>query len=290
MIVDYISDAHIDFWVKEKDPQKDKFHLQIAEFIDQMLPEDKTKVGDVLILAGDISHYNQQTKQALVEFKKYYKHIFVVFGNHDLYLVSGSQVNKYKAKSEDRLVELKQICEELGAYYLDGNIIEVEGIKFGGAGSWYDLDSNNKINRWKQVMNDANLIYDGYKVQPYGMYQSYSQPSTNWDTQKFWLKEKEKLKKIAKEGCDVFITHIGLNEPTVDDGMNMSYLGDLNNIFYYTSSIELLKESKCKFHIHGHTHDELDYTKEGIKILCNPVGYQSENFGGIPPKIKQFEI
>ena len=288
ILVDVCSDLHIDFWVKEKDPAKNKFNLQITEFVDFLLPIDKSKIGDVLVIAGDSGHYNQQTKAVLIEFKKFYKHILITFGNHCMYLVSGGQVSKYKSVSINRLKELKEICEELDVHYLDGNIVTIEGIKFGGTCSWYDLDTDNKINRWKQVMNDARLIYNGYAVQPYGMYQSYSQPNTNWDTQKFWLEEKEKLENIAKEGCDIFVTHVALVYPP-DSIMDPLYVGSPDNIFYYTDNLDLLKESGCTYHVFGHTHQNLDFELDGINMICNPLGYRHE-YSFREENIKQIEI
>lgn len=208
-----------------------------------------------------------------------------------MYLISNSMVSKYKAKSENRLKELKEICEDLDIHFLDGNIVNIDGIKFGGGCSWYDLPNPQDIQSWENVMNDSRLIYDGYKLQSYGMYQSYSQPSTNWDTQKFWENEKTKLIDIAEKGCDVFVTHVGLNEPTVEEGIDPKYENDPYNIFYYTSNIELLKKSGCKLAIHGHTHQPLDYVKDDIRIVCNALGYKSEyKEGQLITSIKQIEI
>lgn len=288
--IDYISDLHVDFWVTQTNPQHKQFSSQIANLLQIILPEELSKVGDVLIIAGDLGHYNLQTKYLLKELKKVYKDIIVTWGNHDLYLLSNRSISNYKAKSENRLFELKEFCRELEIHYLDGQVITIDGVKFGGTGSWYDLPTPEKIQRWKNVMNDSRKIYNGYAIQPYGMYQNYPQPSTNWDTQKFWLNEKTKLEKIAKEGCDVFISHVGLVYPP-DKELKPMYVGNEDNIFYYTDNLHLLKESSCKVHIHGHTHNNLNYEKDGIKILCNPLGYKSEyREGEIYTKIKQIII
>lgn len=268
---------HIDFWVKQNNPQHPKFKLQIAEFIDILLPVDKTKIGDVLVIAGDIGHYNQQAMFVFIELKKFYKNIIVTWGNHDMYMVSNAIVSKYGAKSINRLKELKEICESLDIHFLDGEVINIDGVKFGGTGSWYNLPTAQDLVTWQKVMNDSNLIYDGYKVNSYGMYQSYSQPSNNWDPQVFYELELVKLKDIAEKGCDVFITHIALHEPTQLQGMTQKYLGDAHNIFYYTENIDLVKKSGAKLHLHGHTHQSLDYLEGEINVICNPLGYPSDN-------------
>jgi len=286
MLVDVISDTHLDFWIKTNNPQHPKFKAQLNDVLNFILPVDKSKIGDVLIIAGDISHSNLQTKHFLVELKKYYKHILIVHGNHCMYLLSNSMISDYKAKSENRLLELKEICDELEVIYLDGQVHEINGIYFGGTCSWYNLPTDLHISRWKQRMNDSRRIYSGYAVQPYGMYMSYSQPSTNWNTQDYYLKQEQKLISIAENKCDVFITHVPLQE-VPDEYMNSSYIGDLDNIFYYTDNLHLVKNSEAKIHVHGHTHQVLDYEKDKIRIICNPLGYPSDK---IKFKMKQFEI
>jgi hypothetical protein len=179
------------------------------------------------------------------------------------------------------------MCDEIGIYFLDGDVIEINGVKFGGTCSWYNLPTSQDISTWKKVMNDSVKIYNGYSKQPYGMYQSYEQPSNNWNTQDFWMKQKAKLIEISQEKCDVFITHVPLNEPTKEEGMADEFIGDPDNIFYYTNNFELLKQSGCSVAIHGHTHQSLDYVKDGIRILCQPLGYPSNNTYNF---VKQIEI
>jgi predicted phosphodiesterase len=69
--------------------------------------------------------------------------------------------------------------------------------------------------------------------------------------------------------------------------MAIEFENDKDNIFYYTDNIELLKKSKCSIYIHGHVHQNFNYKKDGINILCNPFGYPEEE---IINSIKQFQI
>jgi predicted phosphodiesterase len=287
MKINFVSDIHLDFWIKEKDTSTLKFNVKLEDFVFNILQPTPDCKNEILVIAGDTGHYNQQTKALLTMLKGMYKEILIVFGNHDMYLVSNSQVSKYNSKSTNRLQELQEICEELEIYYLDGNVVEIDGVKFGGTGSWYNLTTEWEKDTWNKVMNDSNLIYDGYAVQSYGMYQSYSQPSNNWNPIKFYDKEKAKLIRIAEEKCDVFITHMGLHEPLESEGMAPEYLDDEHNIFYYTNNEELLEKSGCKVHIFGHTHQSLDFDMNGIRMLCNPLGYKSDMTGN---SIKQIEI
>jgi predicted phosphodiesterase len=287
MKINFVSDVHLDFWIKEKNTDSLKFQVKLDNFIKNILQPGKNSQNEILVIAGDLGHYNNQTKGLLVALKKVYKEILVVFGNHEMYLVSNAQVSKYNSKSTNRLEELKEICAEAEVYYLDGDVVEIDGIKFGGTGSWYNLTTEWELDTWNKVMNDSNLIYDGYAVQSYGMYQHYSRPSNNWDPVAFYAKEKVKLQEIADKKCDVFITHIALHEPDESEGMAEEYLNQKENIFYYTENFDLVKKSGASVHIHGHTHQNLDYVKDGVQVICNPLGYPSDNTYNV---IKQIEI
>jgi hypothetical protein len=87
--------------------------------------------------------------------RKIYKKIFVTFGNHDMYLVSNAQRSKYQI-SWNKVKDLKQICECIDTVeFLDGNIIEVDGIKIGGAGMWYDMSYCKNLN-FRTKFNNKN--------------------------------------------------------------------------------------------------------------------------------------
>ena len=123
--IGYISDLHIDFFVSQKD--RNRLQKPIGNYITQIMKPEKS---DVLILAGDLSHYNQQLFELLEQLKEYTNDIFVVHGNHDLYLVSNSQRDRYNLQSENRLKEIQEYCDnDPRLHYLDGNVVNINGIK-----------------------------------------------------------------------------------------------------------------------------------------------------------------
>ena len=137
MKVDILSDLHLDFYYKP--------HLTISEsiasFFKLVFTDDETrKVGDVLIIAGDIGHYNEQNIEVLKIFqKKFYKHIICVLGNHDYYLVDNEAKYTFENNSFKRVEDMRKLInQEKNMYCLDGKVIEIEGIRFGGADGWYD--------------------------------------------------------------------------------------------------------------------------------------------------------
>ncbi len=284
MKISYISDLHLDFYSKSTNPQDHKFSLRIAEFIDKLLPFSRDNLGDVLILAGDHGHYNSQTKELLKQLKEIYKEVIIVSGNHDLYLISDSQRKKYEWESIQRLHELKKDAEELGVHYLDGNVIEIDGVRFGGTAGWYSLPTGKDIEHWKYALNDSNLIYDGYPIGSAYSYGARSKP--DWDTQGYYKEQLQKLKDIAEEGCDVLITHVAQVVPP-NEAIPARFRNDHGNIFYYVDNEDVVKETGCRYYIYGHTHDEQIYNTDGLGVLCNPFGYPAESRG---TRIKTFEI
>ncbi|PXA12944.1 hypothetical protein DD899_13180, partial [Staphylococcus pseudintermedius] len=69
MNISYISDLHIDHWVKHNNNQI-KHEKQVKEFINNLIEKSNLKIKEALVIAGDISHYNKITMWVLEEFSK----------------------------------------------------------------------------------------------------------------------------------------------------------------------------------------------------------------------------
>ena len=285
MKVAFISDSHEDFWISAK-LSGHKLLTTIENFVDEVL---KPKEADILVIAGDTSHYNNQTEMMLryLASKKMYKKIFVTFGNHNLYLVSNSQESKYK-KSWNKVLELKQMCEAIETVeFLDGNIVEVDGVRIGGCSMWYDfsygkkignLDDFQMLQKWKSVMNDANLIKgDDYlgSTNSGGMYSYGKTKHYTFDPLKFFEQEKEKFLKII-EDCDVFVSHFG---PVVPPDIQPHYKNTTTGFYYFDGERYLWADKAPKLYIFGHTHDTFQFQVNNTILACNPLGYKSENTG-----------
>ncbi len=285
MKVAWISDTHTDFWVSGK-LSGHKLLTAIENFVDEVLVP---KEADILIFAGDNSHYNLQNQMMLqyIANKKMYKKIFITFGNHDMYLVSNSQESKYK-KSWNKVLELKEMCEAIDTVeFLDGNIIEVDGVKIGGCGMWYDysygkkianMDDFSMLQKWKATMNDANLIKgddhlglnDTRSMYGYGKMKIYS-----FDPLVFFDNEKEKMLKII-EDCDIFVSHIG---PVVPPDIRPEYKNVVTGFYYFDGERYLWSDKAPKAYIFGHTHDRHEFKVNNTWLFCNPLGYKSEGTG-----------
>ena len=82
-----MSDPHFDNWHEPKNKiNYNKLDLQFKSYI----PSGR---GEILIIAGDLGHFNRQNIEMLIAIKKLYKykHVICVLGNHDYYLSTKDQ-------------------------------------------------------------------------------------------------------------------------------------------------------------------------------------------------------
>ena len=255
----YISDLHIDFYVPSY-RSKRKQEKGIDRLVDSLIPD---KLTDILLIAGDLSHYNYQTIYLLKSLKRYYKHILFTTGNHDLYLVSKNQYKKYNGYSFNRLDELKTYVKDIdGVVYLDGQIIDINGIKFSGCPMWYDGSySKYKFNMtneliaisWKNGMNDSRLIH-----------------GILTHDELF----KKQIKKFRDSVClsDVYISHVG---PVVPKNIPSCYNNHMTGFFYFDGEKYLYNDSP-NIYLFGHTHNVYDFMYNNTRMICNPYGYPHE--------------
>lgn len=291
MKVHYISDLHLDFWIKEMSESK-KMINQIENFIKNI----NFSEADVLIIAGDLGHYFVQKSVFLKIIKRFYKNIIIVSGNHDRYLVSKKQQKKYSWSSDSRVNETKEFCKKIdGLYLLDGEELKIDGVTFAGVGmSWDDSFFNlfkkrNPNNYYPQVttlfnnkMNDSKLIMDGYKPYPINYGYGGKELISSFDPFEFFRKEYKKLQKISSN-VDVMISHYG---PIVPDDIDENYNNPTTTFYYFDGEYELKRISPQKW-VFGHTHKNHDFYINETNLICNPLGYPHEKTN---QKIKCFEI
>ncbi|MFF2532288.1 metallophosphoesterase [Brevibacillus sp. NPDC058079] len=255
---DLISDVHIDFWVNV-DSNPFKMQKKTDAFVDSIVPDRCSKV---LVIAGDMGHYNNQNQLFLKSLKRYYQYIIVVRGNHDLYLVSGQQRKKYKYSSDNRWNEMKEFIKETpGAFVLEGDIVTLDGITFGGTGMWYDYSygiieygktKEEIVQLWRKEMNDSKLIQ--------GL------PDFSEEASRF---------NAIIEKSDVIVTHVGGDWSRLSN--KSRYVQGLTSSFYFFDGSKWMDKLKGKTWCFGHVHDHSDYTHNGCRFINNAKGYPRDN-------------
>ncbi|GAB6549244.1 hypothetical protein bcgnr5378_07810 [Bacillus cereus] len=260
---DVLSDIHLDFWVRYNSNLM-KMEKRIAAFTNSLIPETPSSV---LVIPGDMGHYNIQNLMFVQKLKETYKYILIVAGNHDYYLVSKKQRKRYEHNSMNRWEEMKGIYSEIeGVHVLEGNTITIEDITFGGTGMWYDFSyAMQKMNKsftqiesvWHQEMSDASLI----KGLPTNTFMMFDQ-------------ERSRIERIIDDS-DVIITHVGPDWSKIPH----EYELDITSSFFYFDGSPYFHKLEGKSWVFGHTHVHFDYMKYGCWFINNSLGYPSENIG-----------
>jgi len=283
MFIDILSDLHLDFYFSADTTTEIDAVKSIFDPI--FFDNRKRDTGDVLVIAGDIGHYNHQNIEVLKIFKQeYYKYIVCVLGNHDYYLINDTQKKKYKSNSFNRVKEMRELINsEENMYCLDGTLVEIEGVVFGGFDSWYS--GSYMINKypqrpldysrfsidsiWKSFNNDSRYIYgveyfdDIYNI------------------------ELPKIENIYKK-CDVFISHV--NPSCKDEHISKSFRNQDSNTFFTFNGEKYMILGSMKYWIFGHSHYEIKYDQHGVRCVCNPFGYPFESSYGDDVWIRSIEV
>lgn len=263
MKFDYANDPHVDFYVKH-DANIQKYEKKTRNHALTVLPEQPS---DTLIIGGDVGEYNIQNFFFISELAKYYKRIFIVFGNHDYYLTSTRQEKKYKRSSYRRVEEMKEMYKSLpNVYVLEGDVVEVDGIRIGGLGMWYDfsygqrehgLSYDDVYRLWWKNSTDSKKVRG--IPNPIGLYEnSISQ-----------------LEHVIKNS-DVIVTHMGpdwsLYKLQPDD--RDDFTEHFN--YYFFDGSPYYSSLQGKTWLFGHVHYDLDEVKYGCRFISHAIGYPDQ--------------
>ena len=145
---------------------------------------------------------------------------------------------------------------------LDGDIVEVEGVKIGGAMAWYDGTYNapqaygytDPVAIWKRTMNDANWIR-GYK-----------------DFYDLLIQERPKVEAILD--ADIILTHVCPLAHRI--AFQEEYQYEQSSMFYAFNGEDYLMQTKAKYWIYGHSHGEHEFEIYGTECKMNALGYPGE--------------
>jgi UDP-2,3-diacylglucosamine pyrophosphatase LpxH len=262
---DIISDIHCDLWVKQNQTV-DKF----KRFIEMHI---KPK-SDYIIIAGDLAHDRKHGLMFIEAFKKFYKRIVFVFGNHDYYMTFKEQ-EIYSNFREKIAVYKNELCS-MGVDVLDGTYTIIDGVKIFGCAGWYDFSYIDKfwknipdyeIGRlWSHTMNDANWI-KGLRGDTH--LESFD------NVRALFMSEQEKFYRFDDYiDSDIIVSHVSpVNEPMY---IPEEYRYDKGTAFFCYDGIDVVKNTIAKYWIFGHTHKVIDFELFDTKMICNPLGYRHE--------------
>jgi predicted phosphodiesterase len=248
-------------------------HLQIQSNREYLRQNPIEPVGDVLVLAGDITkmHKSYYSDEIFDYFSKNWKLVIVVPGNHEYYhnndlnainrtvikenlrdnvLLVNNEIVKYE--------DVNFICAVLWSYISPSNMFAVTR----GLSDFYVI--SGKVGRKSMVMNGDwfNRLHSEAKA---------------------FLHDALTTHKGEK---NVVVTHHGptqlINHP--------DFKGSPINQGFIVELYDYIKDFDISHWIYGHTHRNIDKEIEGTQVICNQLGYVSygENFSYKPNKF--FEI
>lgn len=262
MKISILSDLHLDSHL----PVFNLTEAMVRELFD---PIFKTP-ADVLVIAGDLGHYNDQTFLVIKMLREiYFKHIVCVLGNHDYYLSNRMMMDDFNENSFERVNAMRAELNSIdGVHCLNGNVVEIEGIRFGGCDSWYDGQY------WLQILNPhyVKAMFHVRELWKFAMPDSKTiKGIKRFD--EIWEIEKPKIEAVYQQ-CDVMITHV---MPSIDPRhVDENYRHEDTTSYFTFDGEKYVKNTSSKVWIYGHTHTPNDFEWHGVRLICNQLGYPGE--------------
>lgn len=221
--------------------------------------------ADVVVLAGDIHegvHAPMWAREAFPD-----KPIIMVAGNHEFY---GRYWNRNLRKIREKSVEL-------GIHFLENEAVELFGVRFLGCTLWTDYCLYGEERRRESMREALSLMTDFRRIK------LDRKSGENQDWREFrvvklipqltlrrhvqsavWLDQQLAMGDPDKT---VVVTH----HPPLGQSIPEYYQGDKLSPAYASNLTQLVGRSKLW--VHGHVHDNSDYTYGMTRVICNPRGY-----------------
>ncbi len=248
-------------------------HVEFAPFVPDLAAAE---AADVVVLAGDIHTAALGMAWAREAFPA--KPIIYVAGNHEF----------YKQHWDAHLVQLREQAELHGIYFLENEVVTIEGVRFLGATLWTDFEyfgasrRSQNMRLAENTLNDFRLIEvdpspgstscvpipdppckdRARRLTPGHTLERYQQSLA-------WLRAE-----LARGEPDrtVVVTHHFPNKKSCSPKWSND---PLTAIFGSRLPDDILLGARLW--IHGHTHDSCDYrlgdSRRSVRVVCNPRGY-----------------
>ena len=250
MIIEYISDLHVNHWIRFVINQL-KWEERTRKFVRSLFDHAE---GDVLVIAGDISESNNQSVWVLEEASARFKRVYWTYGNHDMYLVSKRDHKRYKGYSHRRVDDLIDRTSHLANVVCLNKVVDVyEGVTFAGDVMWYLPDCEEDWEFLRDVSNDSVCVKDK------------EMRTLENTTRKFNRESLEFLNGLVDRPIDVFVSHVPPLSEVKGEHLNSCYRIDVD-----------LSKFDIGNWLCGHVHIPWFDVVEGTKIRMNPLGYPDQ--------------
>jgi Icc-related predicted phosphoesterase len=210
----------------------------------------------VVVLAGDIHVSSQGLRWARRVFPASLPVIYVP-GNHEF---DGCELDEEGSRLEAEAIAL-------GICFLNCSMVVVGGVRFLGTTLWTDFaihgDQDSAKRTASNEMPDYHLIRKGDRCLSPDDTQQLHAASRAWLT---------RMIPRGKSEPTVVVTHHLPHRGSV----HPSHVGNPLTPAFASHMPDLVRKPVSLW-IHGHTHESMDYTVGGTRVICNPRGYAPDD-------------
>lgn len=233
--------------------------------------------ADLLMLNGDIcvAHFFTKSiaspKRKLADIaldffekaSKAYPYVVYILGNHEHY---------HGVFTETASIIREALAHLPNVHTLDNDYVDIGSLRIIGTTLWTSCDNANPLvlNYLKSYLNDFRIV--DYIKEPWNRFSPMQ--ST--------LEHSESLAFIDEHCNDntIVMSHHAPSEKSIHSSYSdpMYYYGNHG----YFSDLEqfILDRPGIKLWTHGHMHNNFDYMIGDTRVVCNPMGYRTENAQG----------
>lgn len=209
--------------------------------------------NDVLIVAGDLGDTFNAVQIGLKIFKRKFRRVFYVPGNHDMWIRPNTQ-DSTKLKFKDsicKLLALVDMCEKIGAEMMPAEVMR--GVFVVPLLSWW---SSSVLGPGYQA--DDSLVYDAFCKWPMGDQVAHKW-FINWN-EVFVQRVQKSQKEQGEKGEVITFSHFLPHESLPSGGAPTlaSYALELQSQIHSVGA---------KVHIWGHTHCNAAYSLNGVTYV-----------------------
>jgi len=200
---------------------------------------------DILVLAGDIVGNPRMLAEWLALCSV---PVIYVLGNHEYY---GKSLERTESVFKAMLNDLPHV------HFLNGETVVIEGVRFVGATLWSDFDGENPLvmEECRDKINDFRQV-EGITV---------AQILELFHKERDWI---DSELSFPFAGHTVVVTHYAPSPQS-----SSVFQGSLLGGAFVTDLENLILKHQPELWIHGHTHENCDYTVGKTRVLSNQGGY-----------------
>lgn len=192
--------------------------------------------------------------------------IVMVMGNHEYY-------HRHLAVE---LASARQAAPLYGVHLLENDVIALGDVRFIGCSLWTDDALFGDVQRAMQAaahgLNDHRRIK--WSKQPWCGFR----PQEAWRLHQQSRAFIEAMLAQPFTGATAVVTHHAPHPSS----LHPRFRNELLSAAYVSDLTDVVEAGKPDVWVHGHVHSSFDYRIFGMRIICNPHGYGTENAGFDP--------